>query len=612
MRISDKSISLVIAACLLMTQLLAPASVYADAGQLDGDGNEVAIADEPELESPYLSEFSGNSFRYENGALKEDVEPIATLSIPQWPDNATGWGIDVSYAQGRIDWAKVKAAGCNFAILRCGYGSGGNDNWFKKNVQGCKANGIPFGVYLYSYAWDASSSKQEADWTLRVLSDSGVRPSDLSLPVYYDLENEVGNQSHPAYGKPAGVDNSGNYRVIEGGPATFASMAGAYCSTIKAAGYKVGVYANLNWWNNYLTSSDFNAWDRWVAQYNQTCDYGGRYSIWQYSSKGSIDGVSGLVDVNWWYGPSFGGSGGSGAAGSLVSYEAHVQNIGWQPAVSDGVVAGTTGRGLSLESLDANLGAGVGSGEIEIRAHVAQIGWQDWTTGKAGTVGRGLPIEALQIRLRGSASEKYDVWYRVHSADFGWLGWAKNGQSAGSQGFAKASQAVQIVLVEKGGAAPGDTRDPFKVPFLKIQTHVQNIGWQPIVSDGMIAGTTGRSLRVEALRLTLGSGIESGGVQVRAHVANIGWQDWASSTAGTTGRSLGVEAVQIRLNGDAANLYDVWYRVHSANFGWLGWTKNGDSAGSEGFARSVEALQVKVLPKGSAAPGSVNGSFFKR
>lgn len=143
MRLSDKSISLVIAACLLMTQLLAPASVYADAGQLDGDCNEVATADEPELESPYLSEFSGNSFRYENGVLKEDVEPIATFSIPQWPDNATGWGIDVSYAQGRIDWAKVKAAGCNFAILRCGYGSGGNDNWFKKMCRAVRRMEFP-------------------------------------------------------------------------------------------------------------------------------------------------------------------------------------------------------------------------------------------------------------------------------------------------------------------------------------------------------------------------------------------------------------------------------------------------------------------------------------
>ena len=316
--------------------------------------------------------------------------------------------------------------------------------------------------------------------------------------------------------------------------------------------------------------------------------------------------------MNWWYGPEFGGSNGTDSVGNLVSYEAHVQNIGWQPAVFDGAIAGTTGRSLNLESLDVNLGSGAGSGDIEVRAHVSQIGWQGWTTGRAGTVGRNLPIEALQIRLNGEAAKRYDIWYRVHSADFGWFGWAKNGQSAGSQGFSKASQAVQIVLVEKGGAAPGDTRNPFKAPFLKVQTHVQNIGWQSPVSDGMVAGTTGRSLRVEALRIKFDPAIVSGGIMIRTHVANIGWQNWTSSTAGTTGRSLGVEAVQIRLTGDAETQYDVWYRVHSANFGWLGWTKNGGSAGSEGYARSVEAVEIAVFPKGSAAPGSTSGSFFKR
>lgn len=613
MHISNKAISLVAAVSLIAAQLLTPVAAYAESDQAAVDQVEATAAeDNLESENPYLSEFSGSSFRYENGNLREDIEPIATFSIPQWPDNATGWGIDVSYAQGQIDWAKVKAAGCDFAILRCGYGSGGNDRQFKKNVEGCKANGIPFGVYLYSYAWDAGIAKQEADWTLKVLSDAGVKPSDLSLPVYYDLENEVGNRSHPAYGKPAGVDGSGNYRVIEGGPATFASIANSYCSAIQRAGYKAGVYANLNWWNNYLSASDFNSWDRWVAQYNSTCDYAGRYSIWQYSSRGTIDGISGTVDVNWWYGPEFGGSNGTDSVGSLVSYEAHVQNIGWQPAVFDGAIAGTTGRNLNLESLDVNLGNDVGSGEIEVKAHVSEIGWQDWTTGKAGTVGRNLPIEALQIRLAGDVAQNYDVWYRVHSADFGWLGWAKNGQSAGSQGFAKSSQAVQIVLTKKGAAAPGDTNSPFKARFLNIQTHVQNIGWQTPVSDGMIAGTTGRALHVEALKLSLGPGIESGGIQVRAHVSNIGWQDWTSSMAGTTGRNLAVEAVQIRLNGAAEANYDVWYRVHSSELGWLGWTKNGENAGSEGYARSVEALQVSITPKGASAPGSTARPFVKR
>ena len=464
MHISNKAISLLAAVGLMAVQLLTPVAAYAETDSAAADQVEAAATDDNfGSENPYLSEFSGSSFRYENGNLREDIEPIATFSIPQWPDNATGWGIDVSYAQGQIDWAKVKAAGCDFAILRCGYGSGGNDSQFKKNVEGCKANGIPFGVYLYSYAWDAGIAKQEADWTLKVLSGAGVKPSDLALPVYFDLENEVGNPSHPAYGKPAGVDGNGNYRVIEGGVAAFASIASSYCSVIEGEGYKAGVYANLNWWNNYLSASDFNSWDRWVAQYNSTCDYAGRYSIWQYSSRGTIDGISGAVDVNWWYGPEFGGSNGTDSVGNLVSYEAHVQNIGWQPAVFDGAISGTTGRNLNLESLDVNLGTGVGFGEIEIRAHVSEIGWQDWTTGKAGTVGRNLPIEALQIRLTGDVAQNYDVWYRVHSADFGWLGWAKNWLS----GFRKVLSGCSNCSYKKGRRSTWGHEQSFQSSLLE-------------------------------------------------------------------------------------------------------------------------------------------------
>ena len=175
-----------------------------------------------------------------------------------------------------------------------------------------------------------------------------------------------------------------------------------------------------------------------------------------------------------------------------------------------GLFPARPGRNLNLESLDVNLGTGVGFGEIEIRAHVPEIGWQDWTTGTAGTVGRNLPIEALQIRLTGDVAQNYDVWYRVHSAVFGWLGGGQRTvRVLALRVSAKSSQAVQIVLTKKGAAAPGDTNSPFKARFLNIQTHVQNIGWQTPVSDGMIAGTTGRALHVEALKLNLGPGIES-------------------------------------------------------------------------------------------------------
>ncbi|WP_186297405.1 GH25 family lysozyme [Enorma shizhengliae] len=217
------------------------------------------------------------------------------MSTP--PSGASAQGVDVSTWNGTIDWAKVKAAGIDFAVLRVGYGDSALDKQFVNNVRGCKANGVPFGVYVYSYAWDAASSKLEGQGTVTRLQQAGVSPSDLSLPVYYDLENE-----NPSTHRPAGVDDNNNYREIQGGAQTFADMASSFASVLESNGYTVGVYANLNWWRNYLTSSTFNKWDRWVAQYNSTCTYTGSYSMWQYTSTGSVSGISGNVDLNWWYG----------------------------------------------------------------------------------------------------------------------------------------------------------------------------------------------------------------------------------------------------------------------------------------------------------------------
>lgn len=266
-----------------------------DDAATSGSGSDASVG-----EIPSGDESMACSWRFQNGVaiVDESGTSISLLGRDELPEGAAGWGIDVSAAQGQIDWQRVKAVGVDFAILRLGYGSGGTDRKFAENVAECKRLGIKFGVYLYSYAWDAATAREEALWTVSVLRSHGVSPSDLSLPVYYDLENQ-----NPATGKPAGVDSKNNYREITGGPTTFAAMGRAYCGVVENAGYTPGVYANLRWWNNYLTESDFNNWDRWVAQYNSTCDYKGDYSLWQYSSSGSVDGIAGRVDVNYLYDP---------------------------------------------------------------------------------------------------------------------------------------------------------------------------------------------------------------------------------------------------------------------------------------------------------------------
>ena len=145
---------------------------------------------------------------------------------------------------------------------------------------------------------------------------------------------------------------------------------------------------------------------------------------------------------------------------------------------------------------------------------------------------------------------------------------------------------------------------------ISYRAHVAEIGWMDSVKDGAVAGTTGRALHIEALEASLGSGIE-GGLSVEAHVANIGWMDavGAGEVVGTTGRALQMEAMRMKLTGEAAQLYDIYYRVHSANLGWLGWAMNGQEAGSQGFNYGMEALEIKLVPKGGEAPGLVGDAF---
>ena len=198
------------------------------------------------------------------------------------PDGATAQGIDVSEHQGRIDWNAVKASGIDFAILRVGFGApswGGRvDYQFNRNISECERLGIPYGVYIYSYAFDNQQAADEASMVINCLSGHNPR-----LPVYYDLEDN----SIIANGRQTGI----------------ALRAQVFCNRISAAGYEPGIYANLNWFNNILTDSVFksSSWDHWIAQYNSQCDYTGNYSFWQYKSNGKVPGINGNVDMNYAY-----------------------------------------------------------------------------------------------------------------------------------------------------------------------------------------------------------------------------------------------------------------------------------------------------------------------
>jgi len=202
-------------------------------------------------------------------------------------------GIDVSYHNGTIDWAKVKNSGVSFAIIRCGYGSdftSQDDVKFFENVRGAQENGIDIGIYLYSYAMNTtgndSSAASEARHVLRLLDEAGLEPNDLAYPVFFDMEES---------------------KQLDLGSKKLGELASTFCNAISAEGYEVGIYSNLNWWSNYLTDSAFDNsnWHKWAARYpgsNKATSSGvPGTEIWQFSDCGHVDGVTGNVDMNFDY-----------------------------------------------------------------------------------------------------------------------------------------------------------------------------------------------------------------------------------------------------------------------------------------------------------------------
>ena len=189
-------------------------------------------------------------------------------------------GIDVSSYQGKPDWAKVAKAGYKFAILRI-HQKSGIDGSFEYNYKECKSNGILIGGYKYSYALTPAQAIDEAEDVIAALNGRG-----LDFPVFYDLE--WSNQRK--LGKQA-VEN----------------IAVAFLTRIKKSGYKVGIYCNLDWYNNVL-SDVLKQYDCWIARYpasdNGSVQERLRPNVgvgWQYSSKGNVDGINGNVDMDVFY-----------------------------------------------------------------------------------------------------------------------------------------------------------------------------------------------------------------------------------------------------------------------------------------------------------------------
>ena len=183
-------------------------------------------------------------------------------------------GIDVSQYQGEIDWERVKEH-IDFAILRCGYGQdipGQDDPTFKRNADECTRLGIPFGVYLYSYATDERAALSEARHVMRLVKDY-----KMEYPVYLDLED-------PRIGRLTNEQIERNCRV--------------WADELARNNYFPGFYASYYWWTSKLTGALFTRYTRWVARYDEELGAEG-FDMWQYTDKGFVEGINAPVDRNY-------------------------------------------------------------------------------------------------------------------------------------------------------------------------------------------------------------------------------------------------------------------------------------------------------------------------
>ena len=189
------------------------------------------------------------------------------------------FGIDVSKWNGNINWNAVKSAGVSYAIIRCGYrgsttGALITDPTFAANISGANAAGIKTGVYFFTQAVNEKEAVEEASMVLSL-----VKKYKISYPIFLDVESSGGRAD--------GLDKGTRTAVIK-----------AFCATIQNSGYTAGVYANKTWLNSKMDAGSLSSYKIWLAQYAAAPTYTGRYNLWQYSSKGSIPGINGNVDLN--------------------------------------------------------------------------------------------------------------------------------------------------------------------------------------------------------------------------------------------------------------------------------------------------------------------------
>lgn len=298
-------------------------------------------------------------------------------------------GIDISEHQGKIDWNKVKNSGIEFAVIRLGWiGNKNNhtlDKYFKINYENARKAGIKIGTYVYNYCNSLDTLRGAIDWV-----KSNLQSLTFELPVFLDME-----------------DNS----IVGIGKTNLTNQCLMFCSRIKnELNLNTGVYANKNWFTNMLDVNQIinQGYKIWLAEWNEKENHTANFKVdlWQYSSNGSVNGISGRIDMNKCLQCE--------EINNYIDIKVHVQDYGWLEWKKENEIAGTVGESKRLEAIILKGKNGL---ELSYRVHIQDIGWTDWVKNGdiAGTIGQSLRIEAIEIQ----SNKILEVQEQVEN--IGWL-----------------------------------------------------------------------------------------------------------------------------------------------------------------------------------------------
>lgn len=284
----------------------------------------------------------------------------------------------------------------------------------------------------------------------------------------------------------------------------------------------------------------------------------------------------------------------------------------WSDYQSKGSTASKVESSKSITNIDVSITSGY-TGVVCFGTYT-ENGWSEYTRSGETKTTYG-KIQAIRMKLTDQLAERYDIYYRVHMTDGKWLDWASNGGKAGSIDLKQRINAIHVKLVAKGGKAPGNTKKPYVMKpdiVYKAALAGKKLSESKDKSWGQTSGSTKNKTAITGIKMKLSNLQIPGGMEYRVVAEGEKFGDWVSAgkLAGHEKSDKTLARLQIRLTGQLAKAYDIYYRVKIKRYGWLDWTKNGKTAGSTGLDLPITAYQVKLVKKAEKVSWDTENSYL--